>query len=258
MQETKTPKNKNRKLNYIIVNGRRMKTPAAEINAGEFSDYTFPERGQPHYTTTYWTTAKEPTYDYDPPWRSGPPYRMKLIEERHHTFGIPRTHHCVYMGYVWTIVRRDAPTLSTSVTPCHWVSDESPGHSLKLVKGFVNLRHGLHAKTELGLKRMITRHRKLKILERADKRLRKLGEEETQAMLPTTCLPLLSTSQACGNCRPGTLGWLQRLGVTRDVERRKASPRAVYRLARRKGSQRDKFFTKVVCYVITRQQKCRS
>mgnify|MGYP002628192890 CR=1 FL=1 len=148
------------------------------------------------------------------------------------------------IGHAITILSTHAAKQTAGVVRCHWVED-SLGSSFKLVKGFLHLDSGTHAKTIRGLKQSISRQMKAKEKEAA---LKGLSDQDIldQLRKNTKKVSLIGASTACGNCKVGTIEFLSHFNIA--MTRKTAKIGAIVRLATMKGLQNDHYFMRALRY----------
>lgn len=149
-----------------------------------------------------------------------------------------------HIGHVNTILSTSAAKKTSGVVRCHW-TESGRGAEIRLVKGFLHIETGTHATTTKKLKKSI--ENQIKARERED-RLKNLSDGEilNNARKITKKVPLIRASTACGNCREGTLEFLNKFNI--KTGRKFAKLGAIVRLAKIKNLHTDHYFMRALKY----------
>jgi hypothetical protein len=159
---------------------------------------------------------------------------------------VPSSLAAVVLNHVTTLVparhvrvvnNRTTLAASAPATMRSWWFRPGRGKQVHMVEGLYHVPTGTHAEDRESLARLIARQA------RAEKAAQNKAARLARAK--RTRLPLLVTSQKAGNCLAGTIGFLQSLGIKRDLRHRKATYAAVERLARRHGMANHAAFARV-------------
>lgn len=170
--------------------------------------------------------------------------RWKTVTHADSWVNIPVGYTVRYIGHLNTVLSTSAARKTSGVVRCHWL-EHGRGVELKLVKGFLHIDTGTHATTTKRLKKSI--ENQIKAQER-EARLQKLSDEEIleNARKNTKKVPLIGASTSCGNCREGTIQFLNNFNI--KYGRKFAKLGAIVRLAKIKGLHTDHYFMRALKY----------